>query len=110
MADPEKKRVRRSVEERAAEFDGKIQKATEQIADLEAKKAAAAVEFDSKIAAVRAKIESLEAAKAELLKPKSPRKPRKTRKQKMAALFKQMQRSGLKPEELAEKLGLELGE
>ncbi len=109
MADPEKKRVRRSVEERAAEFDAKIQKVNDQIRDLEEKRQAAVAEFDGRIAAAKAKIETLAAAKAELLKPKT-RKPRRTKKQKMAELFKQVQKSGMKPEELAEKLGLELDE
>ena len=110
MADSEKKRIHRSVEVRAAEIDEKIRKANDQITDLEAKKQAAVAEFDGKIAAVKTKIESMEAAKAELLKPKAPRKPRKTKKQKMADLFKQMQKSGMKPEEIAAKLGLELSE
>ena len=108
MADSEKKRVRRSVDERAAEFDKKIQKANAQITDLETKKKDAVAEFDGKIAASKAKVEKLEAAKAELLKPKAPRKPRKTKKQKMDELVKKMEKSGMKPEEIAKKLGLEL--
>lgn len=108
MADSEKKRVRRSIDERAAEFDKKIQKANAQKTDLETKKKDAVAEYDGKIAAVKAKIEKLEAAKAELLKPKAPRKPRKTKKQKMEELVQKMQKSGMKPEEIAEKLGLKL--
>ena len=49
----------------------------------------------------------VEAKKAEILAPKK-RKPRKTKKQKLEAILKQAQKAGLKPEEIAERLGVTL--
>ena len=40
------------------------------------------------------------------LAPKPPRKPRKTKKQKIQELIQTASKSGLKPEEIAERLGL----
>ena len=48
--------------------------------------------------------------KADILSPKPPRKPRKTKKQKIQDLMKQAQKAGLKPEEIAERLGLKIQE
>ena len=53
---------------------------------------------------------SLDKQKAAILAPKPPRKPRKTKKQKIQDLMKQAQKSGLKPEEIAERLGLTMNE
>ena len=52
------------------------------------------------------RIKGLEKQKAAILAPKPPRKPRKTKKQKIQDLMKQAQKAGLKPEEIAERLGL----
>ena len=103
-----KKRVRRTPEERAAAEDLKIQKFEEDIAGLEEKKQAAIAEFDTRISAKKQKIQECEAEKKRILSPKLHRKPRKTKKQKMTEILKQAQKSGMKPEEIAEKLGVEL--
>lgn len=107
MSEAEKKRVRRSAEQRAAETDAKIAELHTSVEQLETKKKAAAAAFDEKIASVQARIKTLEAKKAEILAPKK-RKPRKTKKQKLEAILKQAQKAGLKPEEIAERLGVTL--
>lgn len=110
MADSETKRVRRTLEERAAEIDSKIGVITQSIEGLEAKKQSAIASFDEKIAAAQERIKVLEGKKQEILAPKPPRKPRKTKKQKIQEILKEAQKSGMKPEEIAEKLGINLSE
>lgn len=78
MAD-EKKRVRRSAEERAAEIDAKIQKHKEAIKLLEEKK-------------------------AELFRPRK----RRTEAEITKELMTKAKKAGLSTREIAEKLGLEL--
>ena len=78
--------------------------------ELEAKKQAAIASYDEKIAAAQERIQSLESKKAAILapKPKTKRKPRKTKKQMIQDIMKQAQKAGLKPQEIAERLGLSL--
>lgn len=52
----------------------------------------------------------MEAKKKEILAPKQPRKRRKSKKQKLQEIVQQAQKSGLKPEEIAELLGIQLEE
>lgn len=66
--------------------------------------------FDDKVAAAEKRIKSLEAKKSEILAPKPPRKPRKTKKQKIQEILKEAQKKGLKPEEIAERLGISIQE
>lgn len=108
----EKKRTRRSVEERAAEVDAKIEAVNHSITELEAKKQAAIASYDEKIAAAQERIQSLESKKAAILapKPKTKRKPRKTKKQMIQNIMKQAQKAGMKPQEIAERLGLPIEE
>lgn len=109
MSDPEKKRVRRTREERASALDEKIREAREQIEGIESKKQEAICAFDAKIDAIRGKIQALESKKEQVLSPKQRKtKTRRTKKQKIAEILKQAQSSGLKPEEIAEKLGIEI--
>lgn len=110
MSENETKRVRRTPEERIAEIDAKIGAVSQSIEDLEAKKQAAIASFDEKIAAAQERIKGLEAKKQEILTPKPPRKPRKTKKQKIQEILKEAQKSGMKPEEIAERLGVTLTE
>ena len=77
---------------------------------IEAKKQKSIAVFDDRIAKVQARIEGLNKQKADILSPKPPRKPRKTKKQKIQDLMKQAQKAGLKPEEIAERLGLKIQE
>ena len=63
-------------------------------------------EFDTKVATVKERIEALERKKMEILAPKPPRKPRKTKRQKIQELIQTASKSGLKPEEIAARLGL----
>lgn len=106
----EKKRTRRSVEERAAEVEAKIEAVNHAIAELEAKKQVAIASYDEKIAVAQERIQSLESKKAAILapKPKTKRKPRKTKKQMIQDIMKQAQKAGMKPQEIAERLGLSL--
>ena len=110
MAELENKRIRRSPQERAAELDGKIEKVKESIAELNEKKQAAMADYDAKIAAAQDRIKVLEAKKQEILVPKPPRKPRKTKKQKIQEILKEAQKNGMKPEVIAERLGIKLSE
>ena len=108
MPESEKKRVRRSVEERIAEIDSKIDVVNHTIADLERKKESATASFDEKIAAARERIKGLEEKKPKILAPKPPRKPRKTKKEKIQSIMRQAQKAGMKPEDIAERLGITL--
>lgn len=110
MSDSNAKRVRRTPEERIAEVDAKIEILNQSIADLESKKQASLTSFDEKIAAVQERIKGLESKKQEILTPKPRRKPRKTKKQKIQEILKEAQKSGMKPEEIAERLGIHLSE
>ena len=85
MSENETKRARRTPQELAAAVDEKIQALEESITVIEEKKAA-------------------------ILAPKPPRKPRKTKKQKIADILKKAQKSGMKPDEIAVALGIELEE
>ena len=60
--------------------------------------------------AMRNCVVKLEEKKAAILAPKPPRKPRKTKKQKIADILKKAQKSGMKPDEIAVALGIELEE
>ena len=65
---------------------------------------------DEKIQALEESIISIEEKKAAILAPKPPRKPRKTKKQKIADILKKAQKSGMKPDEIAAALGIEMEE
>ena len=106
MDEQKVRRPRRTAEQRAADIDAKIQKLNEDLEGVEVKRAAAMQEFDAKAATVKERIEALERQKMEILAPKPPRKPRKTKKQKIQELIQTASKSGLKPEEIAERLGL----
>ena len=105
----EQKRVRRTPEQIAADIDGQISKLEENIRGLEKKKIAACAEFDAKIAAVQEKAAKLAERKKEVLSPKK-RKPRKSKAERIRELVKQAQKSGMKLDEIAEKLGMPLSE
>ena len=100
MEEQKVRRPRRTAEQRAADIDAKIQKLNEDLEGVEAKRAAA------KAASVKERIAALEQQKKEILAPKPPRRPRKTKKQKIQELIQSASKSGLKPEEIAERLGL----
>ena len=100
----EEKRVRRTPEQIAADLDVQIEKLKDSILELENKKAASATEFDNKIAAVKEKIAKLEAKKKDVLTPKK-RKPRKSKADQIKLLVRQAQKSGMKLDEIADKLG-----
>ena len=101
----EQKRVRRTPEQIAADIDGQISKLEENIRGLEEKKIAACAE----IAAVQEKAAKLAERKKEVLSPKK-RKPRKSKAERIRELVKQAQKSGMKLDEIAEKLGMPLSE
>ncbi len=107
MDEQRTKRTRRTPQQMAGDIDGKIQKLNQDLDSLAEKRAAANGDFDKKEAAVKEKIAVLEQKKKDILAPKPPRKPRKTKKQKIQELIKSASKSGLKPEEIAQRLGLE---
>ena len=88
----EEKRVRRTPEQIAADLDVQIEKLK-----------------DYKIAAVKEKIAKLEAKKKDVLTPKK-RKPRKSKADQIKLLVRQAQKSGMKLDEIADKLGMALPE
>lgn len=103
----EQKRVRRTSQQIALDLDTEIQELHESIQKIEEKKAASAAEFDKKIAVVRTKISKLEERKKNLLTPKK-RTQRRSKADQIKGLVKQAQKSGMKLEEIADKLGVEL--
>lgn len=107
IMDEQKKRTRRTPEQLAEEVDGKIQKLDEELAALAAKRDAANAEFDKKETAIKERIAALVQRKKDILAPKPPRKPRKTKKQKIQELIRSASKAGLKPEEIAQRLGLD---
>ena len=107
MDEQKAKRTRRTPQQMADGIDATIQKLNQDLDALEAKRAAANADFDAKAAAVKERIEALEQKKVDILKPKPPRKPRKTKKQKIQEIIKLASKSGLKPEEIAERLGVD---
>lgn len=106
---PEGKRVRRTPQQMAQDLDAQMERLNASIAELEEKKAAGAAVFDGKIAAVREKIKKLEAKKKDVLAPKK-RKTRKTKAQQIKDLVRKAQKAGLKPDEIASRLGVSIEE
>ena len=106
---PEGKRVRRTPQQMAQDLDAQMEKLNASIAELEEKKTASAAVFDGKIAAVREKIKKLEAKKKDVLAPKK-RKTRKTKAQQIKDLVRKAQKAGLKPDEIASRLGVSIDE
>ncbi|MBS6864179.1 MAG: hypothetical protein ACLVAA_04495 [Ruthenibacterium sp.] len=106
---PEGKRVRRTPQQMAQDLDAQMEKLNASIAELEEKKTASAAVFDGKIAAVREKIKKLEAKKKDVLAPKK-RKTRKTKAQQIKDLVRKAQKAGLKPDEIASRLGVSIEE
>ena len=106
MDEQKAKRTRRTPQQMADGIDATIQKLNQDLDALEAKRAAANADFDAKAAAVKERIAALEQQKKDILAPKPLRKPRKTKKQKIQELIQSASKSGLKPEEIAERLGL----
>ena len=105
----EEKRTRRTAEEMAAARDEKIAELEASIQALEEKKAAAVAAIDEKIAAVNAKIDKIKEQKKAAMSPKK-RKPRRSKNAQIQQLVKQARKSGMKLEEIAEKLGIEIEE
>ena len=103
----EQKRIRRTPEQIAADIDVQIADQEEHIRALSAKKAAACQEFDAKIAAVQKRITGLRGKKKSVLAPKK-KKAHKSRAEQIKELVKCAQRSGMKLEEIADKLGMDL--
>lgn len=100
-------RVSRTKEERAEIIDQKIIKVKEDLAELAEKRKELTEVLDQKEKTLKDRIKKLEKQKTDIFNPK-PRK--KTKKQKMKELFNIMSKSGYSPEELAEKLGVEIEE
>lgn len=95
------KKPRKTPEERIALIDEKIKEAQADIEKLEEKRAV----YDAKINKVRAKISTYEMQKKAILTPKPPRK---TKRQKISEMVSLAEKKGLKLEDIAERLGIEL--
>ena len=108
MEEQKAKRTRRTPEQMIEAIEAKMQKLTQEIEAIEEKRMATNQEFDQRVEAVKGKIAAMEQRKKEILAPKPPRKPRKTKKQKIAEIVKQAQKSGMKPEQSAEALGVNI--
>ena len=107
----ENKRIRRTPQQIAEDVGEQIEKLEQSVLNIENKKKALLAEYDRKIETVRSRIKSLEEKKIAVLAPKkATRKPRRSKKQKLEAILKQASKSGLKPEEIALNLGIEVGE
>lgn len=107
----ENKRIRRTPQQIAEDFTDQITKLEQSISGIENKKRAMMAECDRKIETVRGRIKVLEEKKEAILAPrKTTRKTRKSKKQKLEAILKQASKSGLKPEEIAQKLGIDVAE
>lgn len=103
----EKKRIRRPAEERAQELDEKIGKLLQSLQDLDDKRMEAMAAFDEKEKSIKNKIALMEEKKDNILSPKPIRRTRRSKKQKIADILKQATKAGMKPEEIAELLGVE---
>ena len=106
MEENQERRPRRTLEERVADIDAKIQARWNDISALQEKKAESAAMFDEKIEKVKEKIGALETQKKYLTAPK-PRKKRQTEKQLWEELRIKAKKAGLKPKEVAELLELD---
>ena len=104
----EKKRIRRPAEERVQEIDEKITKLEQSLIDLDDKRMEANAAFDEKEKSIKNKIQMLAEKKENILSPKPIKRTRRSKKQKIAAIVKQVAKKGLKPEEIAEMLGVEV--
>lgn len=103
----EHKRVRRTSAQIAADLDIEMKALEDSIQEIEAKKIACIAEYDQKIAGVHDKIAKLKERQKTLLTPKK-RQPRRSKAEQIKDLVKQAQKSGMKLDEIASKLGVEL--
>ncbi|MBC5579954.1 hypothetical protein H8S23_00365 [Anaerofilum sp. BX8] len=103
----EQKRIRRTPEQIAADLDVRIAEQEEHIKALEVKRTAACQEYDAKIAVIQKRIAGLRGKKKSLLSPKK-KKPHKSKAEQIKELVRSAQKSGMKLEEIADKLGMEL--
>lgn len=105
----EEKRIRRTAEQISADIDEQIEKLRENIDSLEERKAESMQEFDAKIQHVKQRIEKLNEKKKGLATPKK-RKPRKKKADKIKEMIAQAQKNGMKLDEIADKLGVDMSE
>ena len=105
----EEKRVRRTPEQIAADLDVQIEKLKDSILELENKKAAILLSNSVADAAFLFSNSKMEAKKKDVLTPKK-RKPRKSKADQIKLLVRQAQKSGMKLDEIADKLGMALPE
>lgn len=104
----EKKRIRRSAEERVAEIDAKIDQLNESLDTLADKREEAIAEFDEKEKKLQEKIKTLTKKKEDILSPEpKKRRPRMTKKRKINDILSKAVKAGLTPEDISELLGLQ---
>ena len=107
MDEQNTKRTRRTPQQMAEAVDSKIEKLNQELESLAAKRDAANEDFDKKETAVKERIAAFEQKKKDILAHKPQGKTRKTKKQKIQDLIKSASKAGLKPEEIAQRLGLD---
>lgn len=105
----EEKRIRRTTEQIVADIESQIGELTTSIEGIESKKAESAAAYDEKIAKVNARIDGLLEKKKNLMAPKK-RKRRRSKATQIKSIIKSAQKSGLKVQDIAEKLGVELSQ
>lgn len=102
MEKQKRKRTYRTPEQRASDIDAKISELMQTITKYENLKS----DLNEKIKKVKSRIAQLEEKKASLSQPKT-RRPRKTKAQKINDILQKASKSGLKPEEIAKRLGFD---
>lgn len=104
----EKKRIRRSAEERVAEIDEKIEQFNKSLDALADKREEVNTEFDEKEKKIEEKIKTLTKKKESILSPEpKKRRTRMTKKRKIEAIVKKAIEGGFTVDEIAELLSPE---
>lgn len=104
METQQKRRTRRTPQQLAEALEVESTMLAQSMEELERKKVEMVSVYDTKIS----KIRDNEKKKKSLMEPPKARKPRKTKKEKIQAIMKQAQKVGMQPEEIAQRLGIEM--
>ena len=108
MEAQQKRRTRRTPQQLVEALEVESTMLAQSMEELERKKVEMVSLYDTKISKIRDKIKTIEKKKKSLMEPPKARKPRKTKKEKIQAIMKQAQKVGMQPEEIAQRLGIEM--
>ena len=108
METQQKRRTRRTPQQLVEALEVESTMLAQSIEELERKKMEMVSAYDTKISKIRDKIKTIEKKKKSLMETPKARKPRKTKKEKIQAIMKQAQKVGMQPEEIAQRLGIEM--